>query len=758
MIDGVELDYRTREQSDPRGKAKVFFACHTDDFSQAFKLIVDDVLEHANCAVWYETRLADGDDAPLPKEAEKAFSDILDDMQLVVVAVTTHFLREPCRAREVVLTHALKAHIPVLPIMLERGLEYEFNERCAPIQVVNRYVDDPTATPYDEVIDTFLSSVIVGDELARRVRDAFDAYVFLSYRKKDRRHAQRLMRLIHENEDFRDIAIWYDEYLVPGEEFDAAIRAAFDKSSIFALAVTPNLLQQGNYVMEIEYPLAHDRRDAEPKRFDIVPVEMHDPKFNDPRTDLDQLKKDYKEIPPVRDEQVRVEVNTAFIESLRKVAHKAGDGSPRHRFFIGLAYLNGIDVVPNRKRALELLEGAAKPKDPEERPCIEASETLVDMYLTGDGVIASLDSAIQWQSTAVSQWRDEYDRGHDPDEHRGLGTSYFKALMRLSDLYREDEQADEAITVAEDALAFADELVEEVGVREMDRDMAVILGRLGGLYREKRQLGDAERCYRRAVRIYERLASDISTVRARRDLSISYERLGDLRRRQRDFTGAEGLYGKALGIRKGLISDIARPQERRDLSSVLTKLGNIRNDQDDLSGACNYYEQAAELDRVLAGELRTTAARDDWYVSLVKLGDIRKQQRSLAEALQLYNQAREGFEQLATKLATPRYVKAHARTLGKLASALKYVAREDATARPEADQRFRETIASWEDIRSTDASDDVLNELAAAHYNYALFSKSRDEARAAVELWSDLATRDPRYRRYVDGTRKQFGL
>ena len=758
MIDGVELDYRTREQSDPRGKAKVFFACHPDDFCQAFELIVGDVLEHANCALWYETRLADGDDAPLPEKAEKAFSDILNDMQLVIVAVTTRFLREPCRAREVVLVQALEAHIPVLPIMLERGLEYEFNDRCAPIQVVNRYVDDPTATPYDDVLDTFLSSVIVGNKLAERVRDTFDAYVFLSYRKKDRRHAQRLMRLIHENEEFRDIAIWYDEYLVPGEGFDAAIRAAFDKSSIFALAVTPNLLQQGNYVMEIEYPLAHDRRDAEPKRFDIVPVEMHDPKYNDPRTDLNQLKKDYKEIPPVRDEQVRVEVNAAFVESLRKVAHKEDDGSPRHRFFIGLAYLNGIDVEPNRKRALGLLEGAAKPKDPRERPCIEASEKLVDMYLTGDGVTVDLDQAIQWQHMAASQWRDEYDRGHDPDEHRGLGTSYFKALMRLSDLYRENEQTDEAIAVAEDALAFADELVEEVGVREMDRDTAVMLGRLGGLYREKRRLGDTDRCYRRATRIYERLASDISTARARRDLSISYERLGDLRRRQRDFTSAEELYRKALDIREGLVSDIARPQERRDLSSVLTKLGNIRSDQDDLGGASGFYEQAAELDRMLAGEFRTAAARDDWYVSLIKLGDIRKRQRSFTEAAQLYGQAEEGFEQLATKLATPRYVKAHARALGKLASALKYVARADATARSQADQRFRDAIASWEAIRSTDASDDVIHELAAAHYNYALFSKNRDEARTAVELWSDLASRDPHYRRYVDGTRKQFGL
>ena len=47
------------------------------------------------------------------------------------------------------------------------------------------------------------------------------------------------MKKIHSLDCARDTAVWYDEFLVPGEKYDGAIKAAFEKSSLFALAVTP---------------------------------------------------------------------------------------------------------------------------------------------------------------------------------------------------------------------------------------------------------------------------------------------------------------------------------------------------------------------------------------------------------------------------------------------------------------------------------------------------------------------------------------
>ena len=44
----------TRGMSDPKGKPKVYFSCHPDDFDQAFPVVSEDILRHANCAVWYD--------------------------------------------------------------------------------------------------------------------------------------------------------------------------------------------------------------------------------------------------------------------------------------------------------------------------------------------------------------------------------------------------------------------------------------------------------------------------------------------------------------------------------------------------------------------------------------------------------------------------------------------------------------------------------------------------------------------------------
>ena len=254
----MDLKYKTNEMGDPQGKPKVYFACHPDDFAGAFPLLSDDILEISDCAVWYDP---DPSRMPGSEEEQREFEEIMGDMQLFVFAVTTTFLEKENRARSLELPFAIERHIPILPIMLESGLGYKFSDTCAKIQVVTRYVTDPTATPYKDVLKTFLNAVLIGDEQARKVRAAFDAYVFLSYRKKDRKYAQRLMRLIHDNEDYRDIAIWYDEYLVPGEGFNEAIEDAFKKSSLFAMAVTPHLEEKGNYVMRVEYPMAMDRKE-----------------------------------------------------------------------------------------------------------------------------------------------------------------------------------------------------------------------------------------------------------------------------------------------------------------------------------------------------------------------------------------------------------------------------------------------------------------------------------------------------------------
>jgi len=248
----AKLAFITRGTSSPQGKQKVYFAAHPNDY-RFLQPIAEKILKLQNCAVFYD------EEPDAAFDEELLFADI-KEMQLVVIPVTTKFLCEENRARCVEFRFAVENHIPVLPLLQEDGLEELFNMKCGSLQCLNERLQDITEISFDEKLKRFLESVLVGDELAQQVRDAFDAYIFLSYRKKDRKHAQELMRLIHANDFCRDIAIWYDEYLVPGENFNDAIEKAMEKSDLFAMAVTPNLINEDNYVKEIEFPKARDAK------------------------------------------------------------------------------------------------------------------------------------------------------------------------------------------------------------------------------------------------------------------------------------------------------------------------------------------------------------------------------------------------------------------------------------------------------------------------------------------------------------------
>ncbi len=730
----MKLIVDTRGQGDARGKPRVYLTCHPEDADTALPKVCTDLLRHANCAVWHDAEMT----APYDIQELEA---CLDEMQLMVLAVTSKFLYTENRAKDVALKYALRQHIPVLPILLESGLSREFNRVTdTKIQVVNRCVSDSTATPYDEVLDTYLKSVLVGDELAEKVRDAFDAYVFLSYRKKDRRHAQRLMHLIHENRQFRDIAIWYDEFLVPGERYDAAIRAAFEKSSLFALAVTPNLLEPKNYVLREEYPMARDRRRRKGD-LEIVPVELYETERGDARTERLKMETVYRDIPPIQDEHQPREMNAALLEALRRISKKENDGSARHRFFIGLAYLCGIDVEVNRERAMTLLESAAT--DPE--PCCDATEKLVDMYRNGDGVARDMDKAIEWQRRLCAQYQAEYEKGHSPDEHLGFGTRYFRALMGLSDLLREAGRLTGAVSFAKLALMVAGELTDEVGKREVQRDTAVICNRLGGLLRARGEHDRAEEFYRRALDINARLAREMGTARARRDLSVSQERLGDVYRHRKDLDRAEAMYLEARALREALAGADDSSRARRDLSAIRTKLGNVRRARADYDGAAEDFRAALALDKVLSEELMTWQARDDYAVSLVKLGDVQRARGACREAVALQREAVAIFEKNAAETGSVQYRKNLASGLEKLAKAW-----DGLGERAEAVGCLERAVALREALLRDFPSHTARHELATTLYLCAEYTRDAGGMRRAQRLWREMCREHPEYEKYAD--------
>ena len=418
----AEFRFFTRGDSSVRGKARIYFTAHPDDYEKYFEEIRKDILERQNCTIFCL------DKETMPEEVED-FELRMGEMQLLVVPVTRKLLETPNRAMDVEVPMAAEKHIPILPLMQESGLDSLFGRKFGDLQYLDKYSADPTALPYSYKLTKYLESVIVGNELAEKVRAAFDAYVFLSYRKKDRKYAQELMRMIHSNPFCRDIAIWYDEYLTPGEDFNDAIRAALEKSGLFALTVTPNLINELNYVLSIEYPMARSLGKQ------ILPIEMQP-------TDRKKLSEMYAGIPDPVVASDSAAMSACLADMIHRIAITSNDKNPQHNFFIGLAYLSGIDVEIDHARAVQLISEAAKSSQ-----CVEARKKLASMYRNGEGVPRDMEKAVLWQSAAVLALSETAEKTQSEDD----GIACMREAMEYGEMaysIEDFESAEEAFSTA----------------------------------------------------------------------------------------------------------------------------------------------------------------------------------------------------------------------------------------------------------------------------------------------------------------------
>lgn len=366
-----KLSVKTKGNTKYHGKPRVYFTCHPQDFSSTFERICNDIFVTEDCAIYYTQ------DMTVPFTDEEYSLD-LHGMNLFVIAVTGRLLATASRAMDQDFPFARKEHIPVLPIVLEPGLDeiYSREDRFGTLQYLSPSDSGAVGVSYQDKLRIYLRSILADSETLERVRKAFDAYVFLSYRTKDRKYADDLMRRIHDDPACRDIAIWYDEYLVPGEPFVEAIREAMNKSRLFALLVTPNLVNENNYVRRIEYP------EAVKSGKKILPAEAV------PTNKL-LLKAQYRGIPECVDVRKEEEFQKGIIGALKELALQ-NNNDPDHSFLIGLAYFDGIDVEVDRKRGLELISSAGNAGQP------EAMRKLFDIYGEGEGVQTDYGKSAEW--------------------------------------------------------------------------------------------------------------------------------------------------------------------------------------------------------------------------------------------------------------------------------------------------------------------------------------------------------------------------
>jgi len=592
----------------------------------------------------------------------------LEQMQLFVIPVTRRFLTTPNRALETELPFAIAQHIPVLPLMVEPGLEALFAQMCGQLQFLDPNTPDRTGIRYEQKLENFLTAVLIGDGLSEQIRSAFDAYIFLSYRKKDRLYARKLMEMIHQNDFCRDIAIWYDEFLTPGENFNASIQAALEKSKLFVMAVTPNLVSEPNYVMTTEYPMA--RQAGKP----ILPVALV-------ATDRASLAEKYAGIPAVADDPAALAQALAILTRGLPLRRK---DSADQSYLMGLAYLSGVDVEVDHARALALLTEAAEAGLP------QAIQKLVDMYRAGMGVARSYETALRWQARLVALREQQHRLESTPTSLYRLAL----ALQELGNQYVGLRQLPMAIEQQRRAAALLEAFPNCAAYPKLHRALAVSYLLLGHFYRETESPETAEAFFEKALPILERLNKKPSPL-SRSDLHQCLLALGDLQTQlgnreaaQRhykyasnlglfaavfdsDTVGAgrlmhadtfrkaeqcracgnleeaERLLLKLLPQQQRLAEETRRRNDQGLLSDILLALAGLRKQQQDLPGAEGYYLQCLAAQSHLAEQYDDTESRGNLANVHMLLGRLRIARGNPIEARKAFEQALALYKRLA---------------------------------------------------------------------------------------------------------------
>ena len=566
------------------GKQKIYFTGHPDDFLTYFDDICKMIWEnYPDCAVFYD------EDPDHPEDTDNFESD-LDRMRLIIIAVTRKFIDCKTAAFDRVFKHAVKNHIPVLPILEEENIEDAFNSKCGDIQALDPNSTDPTAISFEEKFRLHLDRVLIGNELAKRICNDFAAHIFLSYRKKDRGYAQQLMRLIHSNDSCRDIAIWYDEFLVPGENFNNAIKEAMERSNVFTVAVTPNLLEKGNYVVNTEYPIALDM-DKKILPAELVPTDKKE--LTDTlRTAMENKEGEWKE--SYADDRLIPELVSADGKALEKsltdalgsVTHPDAD-KPEHLYNMGLAYLSGINAEVDHDRAVKLITRAADMGLP------DAVEKLRDMYENGDGVERDRKRSRELTKRLIEVCKEEYTK--KPGEIISL--KWVTAWQNYIETLAEEGNADKQEQAYLEMLGVCETVNADLGTNEIKYLLGWGYQQMGHMYinlwhdREKAKI-----YFDKGLKLS--LACRDGSDLWEYSVAESYSSIACLTAKNK--STALKYAQTALEIYEGLDKRSPSVLNRKKIMTAISALGITYENMKDTAGAKDFYKKAYDLSRSIA--------------------------------------------------------------------------------------------------------------------------------------------------------------
>lgn len=708
----IEFLHKVRGGFSPNELQKVFISYHPSDRS-LMEQVASDILEVMDCAVYYHETLAS------VKKQDINMDDYelkLMEMKLFVVVITTNYLVSDSLSKNTDIGFALSHNIPILPIAVETDLEElymnemnKIGDGLGTLQLLNRFVFDRSALPYMQKLTVALNSVLVDREQVHRIKAAFNKRIFLSYRKKDRKYANELIRTIHSIPALERTAIWYDEFLSSGERWDEQIREAISHSDVFLLLVTPSITEPDNYVIREEYPTA---KSMNKEIFSVKKTDSNSTEFK-----IEELKKTFPGLEILIDGNNVAELENALI--------KFGTNSKstlEQDYLIGLAYFNGIDVERDNDKAVSLIVASAEGGLP------DAVSKLADMYWMGDGVAVNYENSIQWKKKLIAI----YQQRLSFSQKQGDVLMYIKSMDDLAiclfelSAFREAlayekrvvsilEQNSSELLIASiflakayglcgkccqklgallDAADFCEKDCEQSQkIYDADRttenlhNIAVAFERTGDVYYEMGDLNSAEKWYEKSLEIMSLIHDKLGSSESAYSLSALYLDIGAVYMKNQRYIEAKELYTKGLELRKSILKAKDSDENKRTYVEALVALGETFMYTGDIPNAERLFSESEHIIAELAKKQGIIEAQYAYSLVLNRLAVIQEIKKNFQDALEYYTKSLGIRKRILSKLRTLN-------TVYEYATSLFYVAHTQAALyhSSEAKQRYDELI------------------------------------------------------------------
>ncbi len=395
------MEVNTKNNVSARGKQGILLIAAGQDRGQCSDKIIQDILSLANCAIY---------------SFESDQNTDISRFSVCVLIVSKNMIENKKDYIEI-YNKLISDHIPIIPIAIQPGIKSMFSKEFGKSQCIIRDDENDLKNYYKE-LGSRLKDIISSDEIAGRIKNAFNCHAFLSYRKRDSEKAKKVIRFLRKCKKLDDAAIWYDEYLLPGENYETVIEEEIKNCDIFVMVISKNIVEKtnnedgrsaDNYVIRVEYPLALKHHKP------VIPIMVDD-------LDKDSVSETFLNIcDPIsfgKTDELEKRINEIDICS----NDESGD-SLYAQYLRGIAFLNGIFTEPDVKKGIKILKHAA------DKGQKEAIVKLAQMYYYGEHVSEDWQCAAKYYKKLI----DEVEKSGSVKDYPYCYNNYASAISASHD-------------------------------------------------------------------------------------------------------------------------------------------------------------------------------------------------------------------------------------------------------------------------------------------------------------------------------------